>query len=131
MTENNNQMKFNNKNDVTTTSTNNEKGLSNTATTTLTSNTSKVESVISKLVERKTKAANDLINQNNNHSNVDTLDLSRKNAIFKNEDNSNTNESVSDHNRETTFPQNLVISRNKRCIGLSITPSLNSGYRVQ
>jgi hypothetical protein len=131
MTETNNQMKFNNKNDVTSTSTNNENGISNTANTTLTSNTSKVESVISKLVERKTKAANDLINQNINHSNVDTLDLSRKNAIFKNEDNSNAIESVSDHNRETTFPQNLVISRNKRCIGLSITPSLNSGYRVQ
>ena len=82
-------------------------------------NYSKVESVISKLVERKTRANS---NQSNNSSVVDSRRMTT-------EDNEMSGNDFESDNSADSLPQNLVLNRDNRDKRTSDL-KLGSGYRV-
>ncbi|CAG2170505.1 unnamed protein product [Oppiella nova] len=128
----NNQTNISSSNDVTTTSHNLNGGTLTSSTTTTTSpvcTASKVESVISKLVERKTKA-----NNNSNHLNVNNSHKNGNSRVGETDDKKSCHENedhLSDNESGEVLPQNLVVPHNRRPLTDTYSPPvLNSGYHL-
>ncbi|CAG2101343.1 unnamed protein product [Medioppia subpectinata] len=140
---NNNQTNISSSNDVTTTSHNSNKGvLAGTigANVCPISTASKVESVISKLVERKTKAINNTNNNNINENNIIKSKQKSANSMRRTDDNNSSQESEeqmsdsSDDGVGEEVPQNLVLSRDNHrpSAGRPFSPTItNNGYHLQ